>query len=754
MPSTRSLLNVTLILTLFTGLSLTACDPAATSFPEILGTPVSSADEEPSLTAPSGPANPPQTSGSGDGGGNPSPIDSWILRFQDDLPAMGHYVLPTSDGATLVLAWRDGAPWVLKVARDGTVLWQEMLAIFGLHSIIETDDGHYVFFGPYDFLSLDSEGQLLWQRSFGRGIDQLARIGVILSRITHIERDPSSGGWLIGDDFGLLSEIDPQGMLTNQTYYSGRPFYPDSLTHMSPASLSTAAQNNERSFFIEHYSLTDNNHWRRTLDFSFHDLPIREPYFLIGGDSQGGLLFGGPVYSYLIDGGVDLYLLKMDRFGEIEWERIIAGTTTLSDVNSYRMQDGGFLISATRWGYYAIEDDYLPYLWLIRLDSEGEVLWQRIIGDGTTTPRIHHAAENQDGDLLLTGSITPGESVSLTSDSDLLLIQLNADGQIPGCSWVRSIQHDFETPQTSSDLVTSQPITSEPADFTWTEENWDSPLLTDAVPESMCGNTSDVIIPTATPSSSSSSPTQTNQTYAFLNADGYVFGGVRNQQWIDPGQASEALSTGQQVSVYTNSALAGSSSITQRTAAGNYDCGSTGQFNLDPNAAWMFSIATNGTWNLTPRRPALMDSTTAPYSTVLMDVLSGLGLDDPRVYFLTLQRVDLEGDGVDEVLMTGFRQQAGSNSTLISSGDYAIVILRRLEGNEVLNIPLVSDVYLQSASNVSAIQYRVIGLLDLNADGILEIIIQGTSPAEMVIMVFDLTEPSYQPVLSLSCTHN
>jgi hypothetical protein len=147
-----------------------------------------------------------------------------------------------------------------------------------------------------------------------------------------------------------------------------------------------------------------------------------------------------------------------------------------------------------------------------------------------------------------------------------------------------------------------------------------------------------------------------------------------------------------------------------------------------------------------------MDSTTPPYPTILAEVLNDLGLDDPQVQFLTLQRVDLEGDGVDEIVMTGFRQIAGSGTTVISPGDYAVVILRRLAGDEVLTIPLVSDVYPQSSSNISPLEYRVIGMLDLNADGVLEIVIQGTSPSEMVILVFDLTEPTYQPVLSLACT--
>jgi hypothetical protein len=622
-----------------------------------------------------------------------------------------------------------------------------------LHSIIETVDGNFVFFGPYDFVCLDSEGQLLWQRSFGRDIDQMASIGVIISRITTMVVDPTSDGWLVGDDFGLLSQIDSQGMLTHQTYQTGRPYYPDSLTHMSPEGVSTAAQNDQHAFLVEHYGLNDSNNWRRTLDFSLNDLPIREPYFLIGGDDHGGLLFGGPVYSYLIDGGVDLYLVKLDRLGEIEWERIIAGTTTLKEVRAYQLQDGGIMITATRWGFYAVEDEYLPYLWLIRLDAEGEVLWQRVLGDGLTTMQVRHLAEAPNGDLVMTGGITPGQSTATTSESDLLLIRMNADGQIPGCSWVRTIEHEVETLQTSSNLTPLGSIPSEPAEFTWTEDDADSPFSTTAVPEPLCADEPGSALPTATQEPLTFTPTQANQAYAFLNADGYVFGGVRNNQWIDAAEASQGLASGQQVSLYTNSAFSGQSTLRGR-APGLYDCGSAKQFILDPDAAWMYSVATNASWQASPRQAALMDSTTPPYPTILMEVLNGLGLDDPRVYFLTLQRVDLEGDGVDEVLMTAFRQQAGSNSTVISPGDYAVVILRRLAGNEVLNIPLVSDVYLQAASNVSAIEYRVIGLLDLNADGVLDIVIQGTSPTEMVILVFDLTKPSYQPVLSLSCTRD
>jgi hypothetical protein len=673
------------------------------------------------------------------------------MRYQDDASALGHYILPTSDGATLVLAWRDGAPWVLKIALDGSVLWQEMVAVFGLHSMVETEAGNFVFFGPYDILSMDSEGQLLWQRSFDRDMDLMGPMGVIISRVTHLEIDPDTGGWLIGDDFGLLSKIDSTGMLTHQTYYSDRPYYPDSLTHLSPNGISTAAQNDQGTFLIEHYGLNDDNHWRRTLGFGMHDLPVREPYFLISGDEQGGTLFGGPVYSYLIDGGVDLVLVKLDAFGAVEWQRVVAGTTSLDEVYAFLLPDGGFLVSATRWGFYAIEDEYLPYLWLIRISPDGEVLWQRIVGDGASTMHILHAAENQSGNLVLTGRITPGVNLDSYQEADLLVIQLDDAGQIPGCPWMRSVDHRVASPDIAGELDSLNGITQEEALFTWSEDLWESPLSTDAIPAPLCVDEPGAAPPTATSEPQTAVPTQSNQTYAFLNADGYVFGGVRNNQWVDAFAARQGLASGQQVSVYTNSTFSGQSTLRGR-APGAYDCGSAVQFSFDPDVDWMYSVATNGQWQVTPRRPALMDSTTPPYPTILAEVLNDLGLDDPQVQFLTLQRVDLEGDGVDEIVMTGFRQIAGSGTTVISPGDYAVVILRRLAGDEVLTIPLVSDVYPQSSSNISPLEYRVIGMLDLNADGVLEIVIQGTSPSEMVILVFDLTEPTYQPVLSLACT--
>jgi hypothetical protein len=316
---------------------------------------------------------------------------------------------------------------------------------------------------------------------------------------------------------------------------------------------------------------------------------------------------------------------------------------------------------------------------------------------------------------------------------------------------MRTVDHQTETLSTSGELNPLGAITQEEAGFTWSDDEWEPPLSTDAQPEPICVDEPGAAHQTATPEPQTSAPTQSNQPYAFLNADGYVFGGVRNNQWIDASAARQGLAAGQQVSVYTNSAFSGQSTLRGR-APGEYDCGSAVQFSLDPNAAWMYSVATNGPWQASPRRPALMDSTTPPYADALKQVLNDLGLEDPLIQFLTLQRVDLEGDGVDEIVMTAFRQIAGSGSTVISPGDHALVVLRRLVGNEVLNIPLVSDVYLQAASNISPLEYRVIGMLDLNADGVLEIIIQGTSQTEMAILVFDLSAPSYQPVVTLSCT--
>jgi len=87
-----------------------------------------------------------------------------------------------------------------------------------------------------------------------------------------------------------------------------------------------------------------------------------------------------------------------------------------------------------------------------------------------------------------------------------------------------------------------------------------------------------------------------------------------------------------------------------------------------------------------------------------------------------IYRVDLEGDGIDEVIIN-----AGSyNETFFYSGqegNYSYIILRQLIDGEVKNTVLSAHEY-QKADQLIYVYY-IQNILDLNGDGIMEIIIEG-----------------------------
>ena len=57
-------------------------------------------------------------------------------------------------------------------------------------------------------------------------------------------------------------------------------------------------------------------------------------------------------------------------------------------------------------------------------------------------------------------------------------------------------------------------------------------------------------------------------------------------------------------------------------------------------------------WNALPRKPAIADATQSVYVEAVCDFLKNRGIADPKVRITRILRVDLEGDGEEEVLIS------------------------------------------------------------------------------------------------------
>ena len=63
-------------------------------------------------------------------------------------------------------------------------------------------------------------------------------------------------------------------------------------------------------------------------------------------------------------------------------------------------------------------------------------------------------------------------------------------------------------------------------------------------------------------------------------------------------------------------------------------------------------IALAAPWNALPRKPRTSDTTQQVYSDVVRDFLKTKGIEQPKVKIEDILRVDLDGDGEDEVLIS------------------------------------------------------------------------------------------------------
>ena len=131
--------------------------------------------------------------------------------------------------------------------------------------------------------------------------------------------------------------------------------------------------------------------------------------YILAGSSLSGISGDKTEPSKDIYG--DCWILKIDKFGVIEWQKTIGGT--LSDYPSVVQQtmDGGYLIGATSvsdssgnkteksFGYF----DF----WLIKLDQNGNNLWQKVI-KGSAGDFLTKVEETPQGEYILAGTTMSG----------------------------------------------------------------------------------------------------------------------------------------------------------------------------------------------------------------------------------------------------------------------------------------------------------------------------------------------------------
>lgn len=312
--------------------------------------------------------------------------------------------------------------WVIKLDSNRNIIWDKTYGGNGtdrLTSIIETNDGGYLIGGVSNsnisgdktensrglndiwLIKINSNGNIEWQKTIGgNDIDSLGSIintndkGYILagSSMSNVSGEKTENSRGFGGDFWIL-KIDEDGTILWDKTIGG-----------------------------------NNGDYAKTIRKTF------DGNYIIGGDSSS--IISSEKTENSICNSTDIWLVKIDKKGNVLWDKTLGGDNTdwIGDIRETK--DEGIIVggmSASSISAYKTEEgvgdrDY----WVVKLNKDGNVIWDKTLG-GKKMDNLTTLIQSNDGNYVLGGWSTSNISGDKTENSngsfDYWFIKLSSDYQ-------------------------------------------------------------------------------------------------------------------------------------------------------------------------------------------------------------------------------------------------------------------------------------------------------------------------------------
>jgi hypothetical protein len=223
-----------------------------------------------------------------------------------------------------------------------------------------------------------------------------------------------------------------------------------------------------------------------------------------------------------------------------------------------------------------------------------------------------------------------------------------------------------------------------------------------------------------------------------------LLGGTVDGEWATDEQAAPRLRGGEEYQLYTLTKRLGPATGTKprQGEEGEGPCWWAFQIQIRPLPRESEVILAIGAkWNALPRVPRIESTDQIVHHDAVRAILQEHGISAAEVNITRVLRVDLEGDGVDEVLINATNERPGRIYNLTQKGDYSMVVLRRLSGGKVENIVLSAQYWPDEPdmdAPASPDTATVPAVLDFNGDGVLEVAVHWQHREGTGITVFEV----------------
>lgn len=267
------------------------------------------------------------------------------------------------------------------------------------------------------YLLVSAEPSVKWTRTFDSGGDdeaysvEVSDDGYIFAGITNSSGVGKYDAWLIKtDSFGEVQWNRTYGGLFNDRA--------NSLVTTIDGGYAFAGSTNS-------YGAGNADVWLVRVDYNGDMLwnktyggPLDDHSWSLVVTSDGGYALLCDTTSYG-GGGSDVWLIKVNSSGDIEWNQTYGGNDFESVSTIIRTNEGGYALAASTTSFGEGSSDF----WLIKVDSYGNVEWNQTYG-GSGVEFANSLVETSDGGYALAGST----SALVTGNADVWLVKVDSLG--------------------------------------------------------------------------------------------------------------------------------------------------------------------------------------------------------------------------------------------------------------------------------------------------------------------------------------
>ena len=178
---------------------------------------------------------------------------------------------------------------------------------------------------------------------------------------------------------------------------------------------------------------------------------------------------------------------------------------------------------------------------------------------------------------------------------------------------------------------------------------------------------------------------------------------------------------------------------------------------IDPDVKGIL-IGTDADWRPDIRQPVTLFKKqngkvwqNKTYEKIAADFLKSRGIENPNVRIIEAKKVDLEGDGTDEVLINAAYYKSRRDPFITAVGDYHFVLLRKIIEGKPRDLFIRGDFKVIKESDGPIVENEIYAILDLNGDGRLEVVIHTFYPEARYAEVYDIDGRNIRMVMSTGC---